>query len=90
MDREKAEVVALEILGFIASDEYLMRGLITQSGLSLNDIRESATDPMFLGQIIDYFMTNDQAVQRFIESMGYQDQIVRNARNSLPGTVQRQ
>ena len=84
MQQEEAETLALEILGFIAADDYLMRGLLAQSGLTQQDFMQSVSNPAFLAMILDYFMSNDKAAGNFLEEKNYSPNIIQNARRALP------
>jgi hypothetical protein len=86
MSPENAEVIALRALGWLASHEELCPIFLGASGASVEDLRERAADPAFLGSVLEFLTMDDAWVVAFCDAheLGY-DQPLR-ARYSLPGT----
>lgn len=88
MGRDSAEVVGLKALAWMAGNEELLPVFLGATGASEADVRSGATDPAFLGALLDFIMMDDSWVTEFCDShaMSY-DQPMR-ARAALPGGEQ--
>lgn len=85
MDREKAETLALEALGWLAAEPDFLRGFQGASGLSSDDLRARAAEPDLLAAVLDFVLADDASVTRFAETTGRAPQDVLRARAALPG-----
>lgn len=85
MDREKAETLALDALGWLAAEEDVLRVFQGASGLSSDDLRVRATEPDLLAAVLDFVLADDASVMRFAEATGRAPQDVLRARAVLPG-----
>jgi Protein of unknown function (DUF3572) len=84
---EDAEVIALKILGFLASEPERLERFMDLSGLSVDTIRASAADPAFLGGIIDYILTDQSLLLIFAEENGLKPESLAQVRRKLPGAA---
>jgi len=82
---ETAETIAIQGLAWLAGNEELLPVFMGSSGVSADDLRQRASDPVFLGSVLDFLMMDDAWVVQFCDavSIGY-DRPMR-ARQSLPG-----
>lgn len=80
-----AETLGLRALGFLASDSEAMGGFLGQCGADIDTVRIRAKDPEFLGFVLDYLMTDDEAVMSFAQGEGIDPMEVMQARAALPG-----
>jgi hypothetical protein len=85
MKRERAEALAAGALAWIAGDEEMLAGFLGSSGADAGDIRARAGEPEFLGFVLDFLMSDDQAVVAFAASAGVRPEAVAEARAALPG-----
>jgi hypothetical protein len=87
MKRQKhdAETLALKALAFLASDEEAMGGFLGRCGADIDTVRTRATDPEFLGFVLDHLLTEDEAVLAFAASEQIDPMDVVQARAALPG-----
>lgn len=85
MQKEQAEVIALQALAWLAGNEELCPVFLGASGGSVDDLRERATDPAFQAAVLEFITMDDAWVIAFCDSihLGY-DQPLR-ARYALPG-----
>ncbi|MFL4470621.1 DUF3572 domain-containing protein [Tateyamaria armeniaca] len=85
MSQESAEVVGLKALGWMAGNEELLPVFLGATGASEADIRAGASDPAFLGALLDFIMMDDAWVKAFCDtaSLAYDQPMY--ARTALPG-----
>lgn len=85
MNKDQAEAVGLQALGFLASREDLFGGFLGATGASTADVRDQAQDPAFLGAVLDYLLQDDAWILSFAEETGLAPSILAQARQALPG-----
>ncbi|WP_420861022.1 DUF3572 domain-containing protein [Algirhabdus cladophorae] len=88
MQQEVAETIALQALGWLATDEELRPVFMGASGVSAEDMRTGATDSAFLISLLDFIMMDDAWVIRFCDSFGHPYEAPMQARQALPGGAQ--
>jgi len=83
--REAAETLALEALGWIVGQEELLPVFLGATGASEMDVRARAADPEFLASVLDFLCMDDVWVTGFCDTSGrsYTDPMA--ARAALPG-----
>ncbi|MEP2642727.1 DUF3572 domain-containing protein [Roseobacter sp.] len=86
--QETAEVLGLKVLGWLAADEDLLPVFLGASGASETDLRAGATDPAFLGSVLDFVMMDDAWVVRVCDAIGVSYDTPMLARQALPGGEQ--
>ena len=84
---EEAEIAALNALGFLASDPERLSRFMDLSGLDLQAIRASATDPAFLGGLLDHLLGDDSLLLIFAEEHGLKPERIAQLRRKLPGAA---
>ncbi|WP_171326262.1 DUF3572 domain-containing protein [Halovulum dunhuangense] len=85
MRRDDAETLALGALGWIASDPDRAGAFLGASGASVEDLRDRAADPDFLGFVLDFLLMDEASVLAFAESLPCRPEDVMRARAGLPG-----
>ncbi|RMF38753.1 MAG: DUF3572 family protein [Alphaproteobacteria bacterium] len=85
MNRESAETVGLTALGWILVDAGRSADFLRLSGASAEDLRAGASDPAFLGFVLDFLLQSDDAVIDFCDENGLGYDIPARARRALPG-----
>jgi len=85
MTPDAAETIALKALAWLAGHDELLSVFLGSSGASEADLRAGATDPAFLGALLDFLTMDDAWVMEFCNSAGlaYDDPLA--ARRALPG-----
>lgn len=87
-NQESAEIVGLQALGWLASNEELMPVFLGATGASMSDVRTQASDPAFLGAVLDFLMQDDAWIVAFCEAAGLAPTAAQEARQALPGGAQ--
>jgi hypothetical protein len=85
MSPENAEIIALQALGWLASNEELCPTFLGATGGSTDEMRSRATDPAYQASVLEFITMDDAWVIEFCDSVGIgYDQPLR-ARYALPG-----
>ena len=80
-----AEILALEVVGWLAADEELLPVYLGATGASEADMRARVSDPDFLGSALDFLMMEDRWVVAFCDHAGRGYDEPAAARAALPG-----
>lgn len=85
MRQERAEELALNALAWIAASDDLMSVFLGATGSSADMVREQATDPAFLGSVLDFLLMDDAWITGFCDAyqLDYRQPMI--ARQVLPG-----
>ena len=82
---EEAEILAINALGFLASDGERLQRFMDLSGLDVAAIRASAANPAFLGGILDHLLGDESLLLIFAEEQQIRPERVADLRCKLPG-----
>ena len=85
MNAERAEVIALKALGWLAGNEELCPLFLGVSGGSADDMRVRATDPAFQAAILEFITMDDAWGAAFCDTADLQYEEPLQARYALPG-----
>jgi hypothetical protein len=85
MNKDAAEALAIQALGWIAGSDDLMGTFMGATGASVDDVRAQASDPAFLGSVLDFLLMDDAWVTGFCDASGFDYQRPMIARQLLPG-----
>ena len=88
LTQEAAEAIGLQALAWLVANEDLLPVFMDASGASADDLRTQATDPGFLGAVLDFVMMDDAWVMGFCEAEGLKYDQPMYARAALPGGEQ--
>lgn len=83
--RETAEAIGLKCLAWLVAEEDLLPVFLGSTGASEADLRTGATDPVFLGSVLDFLLMDDAWVMRFCEASELAPEMPMQARQALPG-----
>lgn len=88
MKPESAEVLAIDALAWLATNDELLPIFMGSTGAAVEDLRSRADDPAFLASILDFLMMDDAWVVAYCDARGrgYTDPMA--ARAALPGGAQ--
>ena len=86
--RESAEVLALQALGWLATNDDLLPAFLGSTGATEEDLRARAGDPQFLGAVLDFVMMDDAWVIAFCDALAVPYERLMQARAALPGGEQ--
>jgi hypothetical protein len=87
--REAAEMLAIQALGFIAAEPERLEAFLAATGLTLERLRESATEPDFLTGVLEHMLADESLLLAFAESAAIDPAAVARARNALGGNWER-
>ena len=82
---EEAEILAINALGFLASDGERLQRFIDLSGLDVAAIRAGASNPAFLGGILDHLLADESLLLIFAEEQQVRTERIADLRRKLPG-----
>ena len=85
MQREIAETITVQALGWLVANDELLSVFLGASGASLEDLRTGATDPALLGAVVDFLMMDDEWVLAFCHDAAIPPERLAEAREALPG-----
>ena len=85
MNRENAEIIGIQALGWLAGHEDLSGAFLNMSGLSADELPARAGDPEFLGFVLDFLLGDEAALLDFCADHQLGNASVMQARMSLPG-----
>jgi len=91
MDHERAEIIAINALSFIAENETYLSGYLKLSGMSLDYVKASMakTSSMktILASVIDYMLQNEKCLLDFAENYEIDPKDVVKSRTSFPDAM---
>jgi hypothetical protein len=83
MTPEKAEILALEGLGWLAGEPDSIQKFLNLSGIDAADLRHAAGEPGTGAAVLDFLLGQDELLLRFCESAGLEPRQVHAARAAL-------
>src|SRR3954447_9217333 len=81
--REVAEIVAIQALSFVAGDPERLGLFLAKTGIGPETLRTAATDPHFLGNVLDFVMRDDATVKAFADASQLHPTNIAAARQAL-------
>ncbi len=88
MQQDRAELIAVQALGWLAGNDDLLPVFLGATGSNVDDLRAQAGDPAFLGAVLEFLMNDDAWVIGFCDSVGLKYDEPMQARQALPGGAQ--
>lgn len=82
---EEAEIIALNALGFLASEPERLQRFMDLAGMPVEAIRANAADTAFLGGVLDYILSDQTLLLMFAEEHGLKPEHIVRIRRKLPG-----
>ena len=83
--RQRAELLAIQALAFLAEDQGRLDRFLMASGIAPQKLRRAAAEPEFLAGILDYLGAEEALLLAFAEHAGIDPADVARARRALPG-----
>ena len=80
-----SNVIALQLMAFIASSEERLERFSALSGIGLFEMQTGAQDPVFLGFMLDYALQEEALILEFAQNHEISPQTLVNARRNFPG-----
>ena len=91
MDYDRAEIIAINSLSFVASDEKILAGYLNLSGTDLSQIKENLANPEtmtgILAGVLDYLLQNEKYLIDFSENYQLDPAEISAARHCFPGAI---
>jgi hypothetical protein len=84
-ERQNAETVAIQALGWIAGDEDRLARFMALAGLSVGELRARATEPEFLGGVVDFVLNDEALLLAFAQDCELKPEALLRLRRQLPG-----
>jgi hypothetical protein len=84
-NKDAAEAIAAQALGFIAGDPARLGRFLAESGLGPDTIRRAASDPAFLPAVLDFILAHEADLIAFAAHLGIDPKYITAARRLLPG-----
>lgn len=85
MQRESAEDIASDALIWLAGEDSLLRVFMGATGADAETIRQGASDPAFLGAVLDFLLLDDAWIMAFAAATNTPPARLAEARRALPG-----
>jgi hypothetical protein len=85
MNRNAAEILAVEALTFLASDAERLGRFLALTGISPAEIRTVARDPGFLAAVLDHLSSDEKLLVAFADQAGRAASEVTQAREAIAG-----
>lgn len=83
--QEAAETLALQALAWLLADPERAGAFLGATGAAPGDLRQVAGDPVFLGAVLDFLLSDDAHVIAFCTENGLPFDRPLAARAALPG-----
>ncbi|MGL4496580.1 MAG: DUF3572 domain-containing protein [Beijerinckiaceae bacterium] len=83
-----AEMLGIHALVWLAADGERLERFLSLTGLAPESIREAASQPGFLGAVLDHLLGNETLLTEFATAEGLDPASLAAARARLPGAWQ--
>ena len=77
--------MALQALGWLATQDEAFTSFLGASGLGPSDLRDRAADPETLGAVLDFLLSDEALLIAFCAEAGLPPETPMQARAALPG-----
>ena len=85
MDSSAAEIIALQALTYIASDDKALHGLLASTGVDLDALKSAGNDPAILVGVLDFMLQNEPRMLEFCAAQELEPTQPRRAWSVLTG-----
>ena len=82
---DQAQILAIEVLGFLAADPERLEPFLSLTGLTPDNMRKIAGNPEFLGAVLDHLASNEPLLLAFCEAGQHNPLTVMQARQCFGG-----
>jgi hypothetical protein len=82
---EWAQGLAIEALGFLASDIERLEPFLSLTGIDISNLRAVAADPAFLAAVLDHLVTDESLLLAFAANGAHDPADIERARQVLAG-----
>ncbi|WP_323785129.1 DUF3572 domain-containing protein [Thalassovita sp.] len=88
LNSDAAETLALQALAWLVGNDDLLPVFMGATGVSVDDIKQNATDPEVLGSVLDFLLMDDAWIVACCAALNLPYEQLRQARAALPGGQQ--
>jgi Protein of unknown function (DUF3572) len=85
VNRQDAENIAIQALGFLAGDPEKLERFLAMTGLGPENLRAAAQEPHFLAQILDHMAGDESLLLAFAGNQSLPPELVMRAQQVLSG-----
>lgn len=85
MQPDRAQLLAVQALAWLAADDEMLPAFLQATGASGAELGAVAGDPALQGAILDFLLTNDAWIMAFCDAHGLAYTDPATARAALPG-----
>ncbi len=85
MNRDAAEAMAIEALGWLAAADDRLGAFLGAAGAAPEDLRARAAEPEFLGFVLDFLLSDEALLIPFCDAADRPYDQPMRARAALPG-----
>lgn len=85
---DTAQLLATQALAWLVGNDELLPVFLGASGAGASDVRARASDPEFLGSVLDFLLMDDAWIRAFCDQANYAYDLPMRARAALPGGAQ--
>ena len=89
-NREAAESLAVQALGFLAEDDERLSGFLSLSGIDPAEVRAVAGQAGFLAGVLDHVMSDEALLVAFADQTGLAPTEIAKAHSALTGGADHQ
>ena len=86
MNKELAEITAIQVVAFLAGDENHMSWLMNETGLSIADFSAIEDNLDILAGVLDFLLTHENILLEFCEAQNIDPTIPAEIRPFFPGS----
>jgi Protein of unknown function (DUF3572) len=83
LDKEAAEMLAIQALAFIGEEPQRLAGFLQSSGLAIDQVRDAARESGFLVGVLEHMLADESLVIAFAASAGVDPAAIGQARAAL-------
>lgn len=83
--QEPAETLALQALAWLLADPERSGQFLAATGADAGDLTRLVAEPLFLGAVLDFLLTDERALLAFAAEAGIAPDLPMRARAALPG-----
>jgi Protein of unknown function (DUF3572) len=73
---QSSEMIAIEILGFLAQDADRLSRFFAMTGLEPTSLRQAAQEPNFLASVLEYLLKDEALLLSFCADHGHNPQAI--------------
>jgi hypothetical protein len=84
-NREAAEGLAVQALGYLAEDDERLSRFLSLSGIDVGDLRAAARQAGFLAGVLDHVMSDEALLLAFAQHAGLAPEEIAKAHLALAG-----